>query len=303
MIAREGALTAPIVALDKRLRDGRRLVLTLVRRNRQEGPWSYWMQAEIGGEIVAAQFTARVQRNSSPVDGLPHTISVPIAHQFRPVGLTDAEADRIDAATREWRQRRIRLAREAAPGARTWKVQDLPSAPPTGGIMDRRDGSGPVMVLRRAFREIEDDGLSFGLDDESGQLVTVTVRALTDDEQREWRELQDRQAQVDAAYLALFAPPGTGGLFGWAKYGQPIPSDADICTRTDVPVGGDAQTLYIMGSPWVVTLAGDALYCQANTGRAEVDAIRHPATAERLAVFTTLYEETDGTGFLHELIR
>ncbi|MEU4576078.1 hypothetical protein [Nonomuraea sp. NPDC023979] len=298
MITRNGALTAPIVALDKHLRDGRHLVLTLVSRGRQE-LWGFWMQATLSGEVVADRFESPVRRNASPVAGLPHTIDVPIERGFKPVGLTNAEADQLDAATREWRQRPIRLAREAAPDARTWKVRDLPAAAPLGTIMLL--GGGPVVVLNHAYRDIEVDGLSYGLSDESGTLVTVTVRGLTNEELQEWRQLREQQANVGAAYSALFPPRGeAAGLFGWPRHGEPMPADAATCERSEVPANG--RTVHVMGTPWALTLGDGVLYCQAITGEAYAGTIRHPATPDRLAVFETLYQETGGAGFLHTVV-
>lgn len=186
----------PIRALDKRLRDGRRITIDLVPRDADSG---YWMVAEIDGQPASTasnggmtrhgEFTAVIERDASPVPGMPHVIGVHIDELCpdgykrpvrRPIGLADAEADGIEAAEREWRQRIDRRVRAAVPDAPTWTEEHhaFPARPSIGWIITTT--RGPAVVLDVTDRTwIDDDGWSFNLDAEQGWLYTVTVRAAT----------------------------------------------------------------------------------------------------------------------------
>ncbi|HMH90857.1 MAG TPA: hypothetical protein VK586_07190 [Streptosporangiaceae bacterium] len=187
-----------ITALDKTLRDGRHLEIRLVPC--EDAPGGYWMQASINGAVMqsAARFHATVQRNASRAVGLPHIIIVqfevpdPAASdvmRFKhlPVGLTDAQADGIDAAKREWAERPARAALEAAPAAPTRVIPLLPFRPVPGTMMMTADG--PAMILGQAGRMWTEDGSSMHLDREEGYVYDARVRDLTDAEQAEWDAL------------------------------------------------------------------------------------------------------------------
>jgi hypothetical protein len=184
------SVNEPIRALDKHLRDGRHLTIDLVP-GEDPNSGTYWMTATLDGIVTDARFIAKVRRNSSTVPGLPHAIEVKFTEPHptianlpiwvrRPVGLTEAEADQIEAAQREWFERPKRLA--AAVEAPT-QVRRMPAPFPAGHVM-WWDGE-PMMSLGVVGRtEIEEDGRSVGLDAEEGTLFDVKVRALTVAEQQ-----------------------------------------------------------------------------------------------------------------------
>jgi len=172
-------MNTEITALDKHLRDGRHLQIHLVPHPEDHG---FWMQATLDGQRVPATYIAPVERDASPVPGLPHVIKVLLSKssKMQPVGLTEAEADGIAAAKQEWGERPVRRAREAAPNAPTWKEKWF-TVPPTLGST-QWVGDRLVTILDRTSTWIPEDGRSFNLDAEEGYLWTATVRAATEEE-------------------------------------------------------------------------------------------------------------------------
>jgi len=172
----------PIRAIEKTLRDGRSFILDLVPRD-GESKWVYWMRARIDGEVVGDRFDASVERNRIDLDGLKHVIRIAVGHKWQPVGLTDAEADAIDAAKKQWTKRYEQAALTAAPDAPTWTVHAVPWKLRPG--MTGYDNGRPVMILKRVKKWWTEDGRSFGLDEEEGWLYSYLVRDLTDEERAE----------------------------------------------------------------------------------------------------------------------
>lgn len=292
---------APIRALDKRLRDGRRFTLDLVPQNEngRGSKWSYWMQASVDGEVVFDRFYASPERNCSEVPGLPHVIVIqftepnpelagsPPRYVRRPVGLTDAEADAIDAAKKEWTQRHVRAALAAAPDAPTWHLTNCPVPLSPGHTVWDYGRDEPVMVLRGTKRWVPEDGRSFGLDAEEGYLFSATVRALTPDERAEWDAEREHVRQVEGAL------DEAERLFGWDKLGD-LPADAEQVTAHP-----DGDKVYLPTGGQCLVRAGDSIYADLFGGGLLFNAtIRHPATAERVAVFETLLAASD-RGHLH----
>jgi hypothetical protein len=289
----------PIRALDKHLRDGRHLTIDLIPRH--DG--GYWMHALLDGEVTADRFLTKPERNSSPVPGLPHTITVQFTEHNpetgwnrlvrRPVGLTEAEADGIDAAIREWRERPGRLAREAAPQAPTWQIRGL-TYPVSAGTVLEGVGPVPVMVLSYDERWIEEDGRSFNLDAEEGCLYDATVRALTDQERAEQAEKNERDTLVSRAYAAAVESTAAG-LFGWSGgiHEDEVPADA-----VRVEGAPDGKTLHL-GRACILVMTEDAIYARTIAGSVITDSTyRHPLTPKRTKVFKTLYAASD-RGHLH----
>lgn len=286
----------PIRALDKRLRDGRRFTVDLVPQHGSK--WGFWMQASVDGQIIVDRFTAPVRRNCSQVPGLPHVIMIRFlednpdapGHQRyrdRPVGLTDAEADQIEAAKRDWTERYRRAALAAAPDALTWTLTNSPVPLSPGHMVWDFEREEPVMILHGTERWVDQDGRSFGLDAEQGYLFGATVRALTPDERAEWdaeREAEQRVAEaLDAAQR----------LFGWGRRGDP-PADAEQVAQYP-----DGEKVYLPMGGRCLVRRGDSIYADLFGGGLLFNAtIRHPATAERVAVFETLLAASD-RGHLH----
>jgi hypothetical protein len=261
------------------------------------------MHARLDGQVTCDRFQTYIERSSSPVPGLPHTINVEFTEHNpatgwnrlvrRPVGLTGAEADGIEAAVREWRERPGRLAREAAPQAPTWQIRGL-TYPVSAGTVLEGVGPVPVMVLSYDERWIEEDGRSFNLDAEEGCLYDATVRALTDQERDEQAEKNERAARFARAYAAA-TESTAAGLFGWSGgiYEDEVPADAVRDTASP-----DGKTLFLGGAR-VLTMTDDAIYARTIAGSVITDSTyRHPLTPERTEVFETLYAASD-RGHLH----
>ena len=189
-------MQAPLHALTKTLRDGRTFTLNLVPRGPQE-PLGFWMQAIIDDKVVRERFASFIRRNILDDQGTPHGIEItmevpdPDNPGFnklarRLISLTGEEADRIEAATQEWTQRRIRRALETAPDAPRWKISDVAVPLLPGVVWQSGPGADPVMVLEVDSRYVAEDGRSFHLDAEEGYLYSAVVRAPTEEELAEW---------------------------------------------------------------------------------------------------------------------
>ncbi|MEV8344506.1 hypothetical protein [Streptomyces niveus] len=277
----------PIRALDKQMSDGRRLTIDLVQQ--PDESWSYWMHAELDGKVTYDRFQASVNRAA-----VPPTITMQFEEPLgnpafpdamktvqRPLELTAAEADQIDAAQREWRERPARIAREAAPDAPTWVVHDLPVAPPAGAITVY--GGKLVMVLGQAGKRYVDDGRSFNLAAESGYLFHVEVRELTLEERTEWDADQERRARLISALKA------TRTEFGWySPWAPQLPADASVVDGT-----ARGTTLHLGGGRALIR-TDDALYSDTfGGGVAYNGTVRHPLTPARIALFELLNGAAD----------
>ena len=171
-----GVPHTPLRALDKQLRDGRHLIVDLVPDT--AGGTDGWMRAEIDGQPVGGPFTAPVQRDVSPVPGMPHVIQVPIKSFKRaPVGLTAAEADGIEQAQHEWHDRHRRALLAAAPNAETTVETTWHPAQP--GDVINLDGRPRIVTEVLAQRWIAEDGESLGVGADAGYLYDLRVRDLT----------------------------------------------------------------------------------------------------------------------------
>ncbi|MFK0142601.1 hypothetical protein [Streptomyces murinus] len=127
----------PVRVLGKALRDGRRFALYLVPGT---APDQAQMLVLIAGEVVTDPFGAVVQRFTSPVPRLPHTLAVPLTRSGRPtgrtlVGLTGDEADAIGRTVGAWRRRYAAAPGAAAPGAPTWRIMGEVEEPRAGAVL------------------------------------------------------------------------------------------------------------------------------------------------------------------------
>lgn len=289
------SIAAPIRALDKRLRDGRRLVIDLVPQS-EFSIWSYWIRATVDEQITQDRFYAPVERGVTNMPDLPHVITIqflepgPDGYQryvSRAVGLTDAEADAIDAAIKEWTQRHVRRALTAAPDAPTWRIDGFTTPPLVGAVVHDHDRDEPVVVLKVTSRWIPEDGRSFHLDAEEGYLHTATVRALTPQERAEWDTEQARQQRIADAYTA------TSTLFGWIPKRHEWPADAERVENT--PAG---DKLYLSGTRLLVR-ANESIYARTYGADSLANGVvQHPATPERVEVFDVLMAASQ-RGHLH----
>lgn len=283
-------MPASIRALDKHLRDGRRFTIDLVPEHGTK--WSYWMRATLDGVVIYDKFTAPIERHSTGIPELPHVIRIrfteldPTTQQKRyvdrPVGLTDAEADGIEKAKREWTQRYVRAALAAAPYVPTWQIGGFTGPPLVGNAIYDHERGEPVMILGTAGKMWTEDGRSFGLDEEEGYLYTATVRALTPVERAEWDQEQAHDQQIaqdlDAART----------LFGWPGR-EERPADA-----VEVEACPEGQSLYLPDGRMLVRTAG-CIYSRSLYGGIAVTGtvLRHPITPERAGVFGRLFAASD----------
>ncbi|MFD6329264.1 hypothetical protein ACFWGI_06755 [Streptomyces niveus] len=292
----------PIRALDKRMPDGRRLTIDLVQQ--EDDSWSYWMHARLDGKVTYDRFQASVNRAAVPptitmqfeepldLPAFPHAMRT----VRRPVELTDAEADQIEAAQQEWRERPGRIAREAAPDAPTWVLYNYPVPPPAGMIT--YDGGKPVMVLGQAGQRWVDDGRSFDLAAEDGCLFHVNVRALTPEERTEWDADRERRARLISALEA------TRDAFGWySPWAPKLPADASVVDGPPMEttlMGSGARirtatgtTLHLGGGRALIRTA-DALYSDTfGGGAASNGTVHHPLTPARTELFDLLNGAAD----------
>jgi hypothetical protein len=270
----------PLIALDKQLRDGRHIVITLVP---QAGTiWSYWMEARIDGEPFHERFTSPVRRNASNVPSLPHLIGLKPGIA---VGLTDDEADGVEAAVREWSERPGRLAREAAPKAPTWILANRYVGEAKAGTVVDDDDGNPAMVLEITDARGTGDGPSFGFGAEFGVLYDLQVRALTAVERA---ELDGEQAHRDRVHSAHKA---AAGAFGWTvlRYrGLPVPWDAE-----EVSSGAQSGPRVWLQHGWL-TRTPDAFFSSCHDGPRYVNGtMRQPVTPVRVELFEILHAASD----------
>lgn len=293
----------PIRALDKQMPDGRRLTIDLVQQ--EEDSWSYWMHARLDGKVTYDRFQASVNRAAVPptitmqfeeplgLPAFPHAMKT----VRRPVELTDAEADQIEAAQQEWRERPGRIAREAAPDAPTWVLYNFLVPPPAGKIT--YDDGKPVMVLGQAGMRWVDDGRSFNLAAEDGYLFHVNVRALTSEERTEWDAERERRARL------ICALESTRDAFGWySPWAPQLPDDASVVDgppmENTLLAGSGARiraargtTLHLGGGRALIR-TDDALYSHTfGGGAASNGTVHHPLTPARTELFGLLNGAAD----------
>lgn len=266
-----------VTVLDKRLRDGRHLVIEKYATTFGRITGSR-LRALVDGQVVAASFTAPVRRDTSPVPGLPHTINLPNLAPGRgwaPVGLTEEEADRIEQADREWKERPARVAREAAPHAPTWELGWGPRYLAAGTVF--RFGDQVLTVLCSTKRWISEDGRSFNLDAEEGYLYNSTVREATAEEAAELEAKESWERRLATAEHKVHR------VFAWTtQRDEARPVDAEPVGT--IPAGGVKVSI---GYGESLTRVGDTIYSE-NIGGLWSGAYRQPATAERIQVFETL---------------
>ena len=199
--------------LTKTLRDGREFTLTIEpdpgRGQDPDQALAYHLRTHVDGETSTAFSAASpFELTEPPAPGVTCAIRVilPGSMEWKPVGLTAAEASQVKEATARWIQarkdrrsaQRDALAdrvRAAAPGAPAFTISSPDGAPAgIGETVRDRDGRA-VTGLRTWRKHYPEDGWSFGVMAESGYLYFSEVRGATPGEREELEEREELRAR------------------------------------------------------------------------------------------------------------